>query len=77
MNDLLVDELLASIIKTQNITDEDEKLYEDALNKYKKAFGYYPFFIALPDPTTEQILNAVETGVELYEKESTNSDIIL
>lgn len=55
----------------------EDKAYNDACAKYRKVFGYQPLFIALPDPTIEEILNAVETGVELYEKESTNGDIIL
>lgn len=71
MNDLLMN---ANLVKNRT---EDDQRYIDAVDKYVAMFGYQPNFIALPDPTIEEILNAVETGVELYEKESTNGDIIL
>lgn len=40
-------------------------------------FGYEPNFECLPDPDIDMILNAVKTGVELYEKESTDTSVLL
>lgn len=51
--------------------------YNRAVEQYVKMFGYEPNFVCLPDVTVEQILNAVETGVELYIAESTRSGIVL
>jgi hypothetical protein len=70
MNNMIID---TGLQDTNNLTGYDKK-YNDAATKYKEMFGYEPLFISLPDPTIEQILNAVETGVELYLEESTQTE---
>jgi hypothetical protein len=48
--------------------------YDMASDKYIEKFGYEPIFVCRPPFSIEQILNAVETGVELEIAESTQTE---
>lgn len=61
------------LMSTANVSKEDLE-YNLAVQQYVKMFGYEPNFVCLPDPTVEQILNAVKTGVELYVEESSQTE---
>ena len=61
------------LMSTANVSKEDLE-YSLAVEQYVKMFGYKPYFVCLPDPTIEQILNAVKTGVELYIEESSQTE---
>ncbi len=62
-------------IKTD--TTEAQIAYNNAVKQYFDMFGYEPNFECLPDPDIDMILNAVKTGVELYEKESSDTSVLL
>jgi len=61
------------LMSTATLSKEDLEYYL-AVEQYVKMFGYQPHFVCLPDPTIEQILNAVKTGVELYIEESSQTE---
>ena len=61
----------------QTNTTKEQIAYNDAVKQYFDLFGYEPNFECLPDPSIEMILNAVKTGVELYESESTDTSVLL
>lgn len=61
------------LMSTANVSKEDLE-YSLAVDQYVKMFGYKPHFVCLPDVTVKQILNAVETGVELYVEESSQTE---
>ena len=64
------------LMSTANVSKEDME-YNNAVEKYVQMFGYEPHFESLPEPTIAEILNAVETGIELYIKESNQTDYLL
>jgi hypothetical protein len=64
------------LMSTANLSKEDLE-YHNAVEKYVQRFGYVPHFESLPEPTIAEILNAVETGIELYIKESNQTDYLL
>jgi len=59
-----------------NLSAEDLK-YNNAVEQYVQLFGYAPNFESLPIVTVEMILDAVKTGKEIYEEESSQDSVEL
>ena len=51
--------------------------YDMASDKYIEKFGNEPIFVCRPPFSIEQILNAVETGVELGIDEPKNGEYVI
>ena len=51
--------------------------YDMASDKYIEKFGYEPIFVCRSPFSIEQILNAVETGVELEIDEPENGEYVI
>ena len=64
------------LMSTANVSKEHME-YNNAVEKYVQMFGYAPNFESLPEPTIAEILNAVETAIELYIEESNQTDYLL
>ena len=68
---------LTNGLKNTSVCTPEDMEYNNAVEKYVQMFGYEPHFESLPEPTIAEILNAVETGIELYIKESNQTDYLL
>jgi hypothetical protein len=60
-----------------NYSNSDNPEYDMASDKYIKKFGYEPHYVAMPQFSIEQILNAVETGVELEVDEPEQGEYVI
>lgn len=68
---------LTNGLENTTVCTAEDMAYNNAVEKYVEMFGYEPNFVCLPEPTIAEILNAVETGIELYIEESNQTDYLL